>query len=108
MSLGFLEKGTHMSVVSRRQFVTGAGLVAAAAALAACGAQEEQTNDGPTEQEAAQQEPVEEQATTEAAALSLDSREISCACRDLGAKVLVARRQGRFMDRFRDPLVAFG
>lgn len=42
------------------------------------------------------------------AALSLDPREISCACRDLGAKVLVARRQGRFMDRFRDPLVVFG
>ena len=42
------------------------------------------------------------------AALSLDSREISCACRDLGAKVLVARRQGRFMDRFRDPLAVFG
>ena len=62
-----------MSVVSRRQFVTGAGLVAAAAALAACGAQEEQTNDGPTEQEAAQPESVEEQATTEAATLSLDS-----------------------------------
>lgn len=62
-----------MSVVSRRQFVTGTGLVAATVALAACGAREEQASDIPTEQEATQSEPVEEQAAAEATALSLDS-----------------------------------
>ena len=41
------------------------------------------------------------------AALSLDSREIRHACRELGAKVLVARHQRCFMDKFRDPLLGF-
>ena len=62
-----------MSVVSRRQFVTGTGLVAATAALAACGAREEQASDVSAEQEATQSEPVEEQTAVEATALSLDS-----------------------------------
>lgn len=38
------------------------------------------------------------------AALSLDGRELEAACRALDAKILVAREQGPFMDRFRDPL----
>ncbi len=42
------------------------------------------------------------------ALLAMDSKEIAVACRELGAWALVARSQGRFADRFRDPLVEFG
>ena len=42
------------------------------------------------------------------AALGLDAREIEKACRMLDAQVLVARRGGRLLDRFRDPLKWFG
>lgn len=41
------------------------------------------------------------------AALALDAAELESACRALGARVLVAREQKPFMDRFRDPLKWF-
>lgn len=39
------------------------------------------------------------------AALSLSPRELRLAAEALGARILAARRQSRWMDRFRDPLV---
>lgn len=42
------------------------------------------------------------------AALALDAAELESASRALGARVLVAREQKPFMDRFRDPLRWFG
>ena len=42
------------------------------------------------------------------AALSMPAAEIDLACEELGAAVLVARRQPAFADRFRDPLREFG
>ena len=42
------------------------------------------------------------------AALALDGRELTAACRALGARVLAARAQPAFMDRVRDPLAWFG
>ena len=42
------------------------------------------------------------------AALALGARELKSACETLEAQVLVARSQGRFLDRFRDPLCWFG
>ena len=42
------------------------------------------------------------------AALALEPAELDRACRELGARVLVARRQAEFTDRFRDPLKWFG
>ena len=38
------------------------------------------------------------------AALSLSSRELDAAAAEFGASILVARKQSRFADRFRDPL----
>jgi hypothetical protein len=42
------------------------------------------------------------------AALSLSPPELKVAAATLGARILVARRQPKWMDRFRDPLVWFG
>ena len=42
------------------------------------------------------------------AALSLSPQELKTAATTLGARILVARRQPKWMDRFRDPLVWFG
>lgn len=42
------------------------------------------------------------------AALALDARELKQACQMLEAKILVAREQAPFFDRFRDPLRWFG
>ena len=41
------------------------------------------------------------------AALSLSPQELKTAAATLGARILVARRQPKWMDRFRDPLVWF-
>lgn len=38
------------------------------------------------------------------AALALDARELSSSCRELSSRVLVAREQKTFLDKFRDPL----
>ena len=42
------------------------------------------------------------------AALALQPRELEAACQALDAQVLVARHQGKWRDRFRDPLIWFG